>query len=221
MSVVFKTFEVIEIDGIVAGNIVDVISNHGPRRAEVLTAFGVYCEQVKAQNDAELSAQVETLTAEKATLTEQLSEKNTLATSQATTITALESQVATLSEEKAVLLTQVYSLEGQLEQAETEITFLEAIRTYDPNQIKSKAFYDRITKEEMNDVAVLALSGDATAAAIYAKFNDYVKNEWQVLLDDPEVVGGTQYLTYTGTFKEGRAAQITRPASREEAYIAS
>lgn len=72
MAVVFDTFEVIKIDGITSGNIVDVISNHGPRRAEVLAAFNVYCEQVKAQKDAELSAQVETLTSEKTQLTTDL-----------------------------------------------------------------------------------------------------------------------------------------------------
>jgi Tfp pilus assembly protein PilN len=37
MSVIFNSFDVIEIDGIAAGNIVDVVSNHAPRRAEVDT----------------------------------------------------------------------------------------------------------------------------------------------------------------------------------------
>jgi hypothetical protein len=216
MSVIFKTFDVIEIDGIAAGNIVDVISNHGPRRAEVLAAFGVYVAGLQT----EISAENVQLQADKTQLTTDLATANASIATLTTQVASLESQLQEVTESKDVLFIRKQAVDHDLVEAEVKIAWLESIRTYDPNQIKSKAFYDRITKDEMNDVAVLALSGDATAAAIYAKFNDYVKNEWQVLLDDPEVVGGTQYLTYTGTFKEGRAAQITRPASREEAYIA-
>lgn len=216
MRVVFKTFDIVEIDGVVAGNIVDVISNHGPRRAEVLAAFGVYVAALQT----EINASKVELAAEKATLTSDLATANADKDSLTTQVATLISQLQEVTESKDVLFVKKQSVDHDLVEANAKIAFLESIRTYDPNQINSKAFYDRITKEEMNDVAILALSGDATAAAIYAKFNDYVKSEWQVLLDDLEVVAGTQYLTYTGTFKEGRAAQITRPASREEAYIA-
>jgi hypothetical protein len=217
MSVIFKTFDVIEIDGIASGNIVDVISNHAPRRAEVLAAYGVYVAALQT----EINASKVAINAEKATLTTDLATANASIATLITQVATLTSQLQEMTESKDVLFVKKQAVDHDLAEAEAKIAFLESIRTYDPNQIKSKAFYDRITKDEMNDVAVLALSGDATAAVIYAKFNDYVKNEWQVLLDDPEVVGGTQYLTYTGTFKEGRAAQITRPATREEAYIAS
>jgi septal ring factor EnvC (AmiA/AmiB activator) len=216
MSVIFKTFDVIEIDGIASGNIVDVISNHAPRRAEVLAAFGVYVAALQTEINAEKTQ----LQADKTQLTTDLATANASIATLTTQVASLESQLQEVTESRDVLFIKKQAVDHDLAEAEVKIAWLESIRTYDPNQIKSKAFYDRITKDEMNDVAVLALSGDATAAAIYAKFNDYVKNEWQVLLDDPEVVGGTQYLTHTGTFKEGRAAQITRPASREEAYIA-
>jgi hypothetical protein len=168
---------------------------------------------------AAVTADILVLVAERDTLTTDLATANATINTLTTQVASLESQLQEVTESRDVLFIKKQAVDHDLAEAEVKIAWLESIRTYDPNQIKSKAFYDRITKDEMNDVAVLALSGDATAAAIYAKFNDYVKNEWQVLLDDPEVVGGTQYLTYTGTFKEGRAAQITRPASREEAYI--
>jgi len=47
MSVFFTSIDSITIDGIPAGNIVDVISNHAPRRAEVLAAYRVFVEAEK------------------------------------------------------------------------------------------------------------------------------------------------------------------------------
>lgn len=67
MSVVFKSFDQIEIDGVSAGNIVDVISNHAQRRAEVLAAFGVFSKSftdavdTKQKQIADLQKQVEEL----------------------------------------------------------------------------------------------------------------------------------------------------------------
>jgi hypothetical protein len=72
MSVVFKTFEVIEIDGIAAGNIVDVISNHASKRAEVLAAFGVYVAELQT----EINGEKATLEANLSELTAQLSSAN-------------------------------------------------------------------------------------------------------------------------------------------------
>lgn len=48
MAVIFNTFDDIEIDGIPAGNIADVISNHAPRRVEVLAAARAYAESKDA-----------------------------------------------------------------------------------------------------------------------------------------------------------------------------
>lgn len=89
MSVIFKTFDQIEIDGQSAGNIVDVISNHGPRRAEVLTAFGVFTAGLRTALDAEktqlLSDHKTAIDAKEAALTEANA-----------TIAALESRIAAL-----------------------------------------------------------------------------------------------------------------------------
>jgi hypothetical protein len=67
MSVVFTTIDSISIDGIPAGNIVDVISNHAPRRAEVLAAYREFVEAEKAELE-EANATIATLQAKIADL---------------------------------------------------------------------------------------------------------------------------------------------------------
>jgi hypothetical protein len=67
MAVVFTTIDQIEIDGIPAGNIVDVISNHAPKRAEVLAAYRVFVESEKAELQ-EAKATIATLHAKVAEL---------------------------------------------------------------------------------------------------------------------------------------------------------
>jgi cell division protein FtsB len=260
MSVIFNSFDVIEIDGIAAGNIVDVISNHAPRRAEVLAAYGVYVAALQTEINAEnvqlqadktqlttdlatanadktsLTSQVETLTTQLeakttdlATRTTELSEKTTLANAQATAITNLENNLDSandlltaktdeLAESKTELQSQISSLEAERIVLNTRIAFLNSIRTYDPNQIRSLAFYDRISKDQINKLGLLAID-DPQAAEIHKLLNAYKDNPWPVLLDDPLVVGGIQYLLHIEIITQQEAAQITRPASREEAYI--
>lgn len=156
MTVEFKSFSNIEVDGVPSGNIVDTISNHSARVVEILTAYNTYCDGVQATIDA----------------------------------------------------------------ANARIAFLESIRTYDANKIKSKAFYDRITKDEMNQVALLGLGGNPVAAGLYVKLNEYKDNQWEVLLNDPEVVQGIQYLGSLSVWSPARVTAITAPATRDEAYIA-
>ena len=67
MAVVFTTIDSITIDGIPAGNIVDVISNHAPRRAEVLAAYREFVEAEKAELE-EANATIATLQAKIADL---------------------------------------------------------------------------------------------------------------------------------------------------------
>ncbi len=98
MAVVFKTFEIIEIDGIPAGNIVDVISNHAPRRTEVLAAFGVFVERLKAELAAErdsLQSQVAELTTSRDDLQTQISELQTVNSQLTTQVTDFQVQLDT------------------------------------------------------------------------------------------------------------------------------
>ena len=105
-------------------------------------------------------------------------------------------------------------LKAELTTLQNQVAFLQGIRTYDPNVIKSEAFYQRITGDERFALGVLALTDD-NAKGILSLLNAYLKNEWQVLLDDPQVVGAMQYLASTGLLSEERVKEITRPASRE------
>jgi hypothetical protein len=59
MAVVFKTFDQIEIDGIASGNIVDVISNHSPKRLQVLEAYKVFTDKLNADH-AEALQEIQT-----------------------------------------------------------------------------------------------------------------------------------------------------------------
>lgn len=126
--VVFETFDQILVDGVAAGNIVDVISNHAPRRAEVLAAFNIFRDSLLARQDEELSAQNTELKEQKAELE---SEKLTL-TSQVSTLTseksALTSQVATLTsqvesltEQKATLITEKSELVASHAEEKSEL----------------------------------------------------------------------------------------------------
>lgn len=47
MAVVFNSFDSISVDGISAGNIVDVISNFPSRRVEVLDAYRVFTKSIR------------------------------------------------------------------------------------------------------------------------------------------------------------------------------
>jgi chromosome segregation ATPase len=176
---------------------------------------------------AALTTQVETLTTEKQTVTTDLATANaTIATltqqvaDQTALATEKSTQVETLTESVLDVQEEVSGLESERQTHLTKISFLESIRTYDPNQIKSESFYDRITKDEIFALGTLSAT-DETAKGILELLGAYKANKWQVLLNDPQVVGALQYLTALGTLVEGRVAQITQPASREEAYIES
>jgi hypothetical protein len=215
MSVIFNSFDVIEIDGIAAGNIVDVISNHAPRRAEVLAAFGVYVAALQTEINAEKTQ----LQADKTQLTTDLATANASIATLTSQVASLESQLQEVTESKDVLFIRKQAVDHDLAEAEVKIAWLESIRTYDPNVIKSEAFYNRITKDELFALGMLAVS-DQTAKGILELLGAYKANAWQVILNDPQVVGAMQYLTALGTLGEGRVTEITRPASREEAYFA-
>lgn len=151
-----------------------------------------------------LDASVQAVGQEKAALQNQLTTKTTEADS-------LTAQVATLNSQ----LTSLPSLQSQLAEA---LALVEEYRPFDPNQIKSASFYERITKDELFTLAVLA-GTDANAAGILSLLSAYKANEWQVLLDDPQVVGAMQYLQSVGMLNADRVSQLLQPATKDEAYV--
>jgi hypothetical protein len=211
MSVVFTTIDSISIDGIPAGNIVDVISNHAPRRAEVLAAYRVFVEAEKAKRDeavVELEADKTKLTTELATATQAK--------------TTLEAEVATLTSEKQALRAEIADLDQALD-AEQQLTTtlqakiaeLEQYRPFNPRILKGEAFYNRVSKEDM--VTLLA-SDDATLVTVGKTIEAYRAHHWPVVMDSTDFQNLVGYVMQSGVFDGDEVNAIMRDATREEAY---
>ena len=121
MSVVFNSFEVIEIDGIPAGNIVDVISNHASKRADVLAAFGVYVAKLQK----EINAEKVLLEADKAKLTTDLAAKTTQYDAEVIKVTNLETEKTTLTTEKTQLTSDLATANATIATLQARIAELE------------------------------------------------------------------------------------------------
>lgn len=204
MSVVFKTFEQIEIDGVASGNIVDVISNHAPKRLQVLEAYKVYTDKLNAGHAEALQA-VQT---ELATKTSQLD-----ATTQAKS--ALDLKVATLTTENQSLTSQVSMLEAVVEAHKQKIAELEQYRPYNPRWLDGVAFYNRVSK---HDMVTLLASDDPMLVNVGKTIEAYRVNHWPVVLDSQDFQQLVGYVLQSGVFDEAEVTAIMRDATREEAY---
>lgn len=161
----------------------------------------------------------DTLATDKAKLTTDLATKTTEHDSVKTQYDALViEKESTIDELQANHAQVVLAKDADIAALQAKVAFLEGIRTYDPNIIKSESFYKRLSGDELFKLGVLALT-DENAKGILGLLNAYLNNEWQVLLDDPQVVVAVSYLAKIGMLAEERVAEITRPASREEAYL--
>jgi hypothetical protein len=153
MSVVFKSFETVEIDGVAAGNLLDVLSNHAARRTEVLDAYRAYYQEVESER------------------------------------TALQTRIDALLQEVP----------------------------FNPRIIDASAFFERITKEEF---AKLSTSDDAMHVNIAKTIIAYKDNDWPVVFESEEMQQLLGYLLQTGMLSEERKAELTKDATRSEAYSA-
>ena len=191
MAVIFTTFDQIEIDGVASGNIVDVISNHGPKRAEVLAAYKVYTDKLNADHATALQAAI------------------TQAKS------ALDSQVATLTTEKQSLTSQVAMLEAVVDAHKQKIADLEQYRPYNPRWLDGVAFYNRVSK---HDMVTLLASDDPMLVNVGKTIEAYRVNHWPVVLDSQDFQQLVGYVLQSGVFDEAEVVEIMRDATREEAY---
>jgi cell division septum initiation protein DivIVA len=149
---------------------------------------------------------------------------------------ALQSIVQTLTEEKATLVGQKSAMQNQVTSLQQQLTDLpilqtnlanalalvELYRPYDPEKIRAKAFYQRLTTDQLFALADLALK-DATAKSIFTLLSTYKASEdtedpWPVLLNDPQVVGAFQYLMAAGVVSESQMQDLLRPATKDEAF---
>ena len=206
MAVVFKTFDQIEIDGIASGNIVDVISNHGPRRAEVLAAYKVFTDKLNADNAEALA----TAQSDLATKTSQLD-----ATTQAKS--ALDLRVATLTTEKQALEAAI-AVSNQVNQTLAQkVVELEQYRPYNPRILAGEAFYNRVSKEDM---VTLLTSDNAMLVNVGKTIEAYRANHWPVIIDSTDFQNLVGYVLQSGVFDEAEVTAIMRDATKEEAYVA-
>lgn len=204
MAVIFTTFDQIEIDGIASGNIVDVISNHAPKRTEVLAAYNVFVAKLNSDHATALQA-VQT---DLATKTSQLE-----AVTQAKS--ALDLKVATLTTENQSLTSQVSMLEAVIEADKQKITDLEQYRPYNPRWLDGVAFYNRVSK---HDMVTLLASDDPMLVNVGKTIEAYRVNHWPVVLDSTDFQNLVGYVLQSGVFDESEVVEIMRDATREEAY---
>lgn len=204
MAVVFTTFEQIEIDGVVAGNIVDVISNHAPRRAEVLEAYKVYTDKLNSDNATALA----TAQSDLATKTSQLE-----AVTQAKS--ALDLRVATLTNEKQSLEAENIQLGSINQTLNQKVIELEQYRPYNPRWLDGVAFYNRVSK---HDMVTLLASDDPMLVNVGKTIEAYRVNHWPVVLDSQDFQNLVGYVLQSGVFDADEVTEIMRDATREEAY---
>jgi hypothetical protein len=213
MSVIFKTFDVIEIDGTPAGNIVDVISNHGPRRAEVLAAYGVYVAGLQT----EISAEKVQLQADKTQLTTDLATANASIATLTSQVASLESQLQEMTESKDVLFIRKQAVDHDLVEANAKIAFLESIRQFNPRWTTPDFFINRFTAKEAK---AFYSSEDAMIVGGQQLLEAYEAAGWYVDLDDTQVQGLTGYMVQLGMLTPERREQVLRDATAAEAWYA-
>lgn len=124
--------------------------------------------------------------------------------------TSQQELIATLTAEKQALTTQVQSLEARVSQLLQDIPF-------NPRIIDASKFYDRLTKDE---ILTLFSSSDPTTKTLAETILDYKNNDWPVVFESVEFQQMLGYLLQSGTITEQRMAELTRDATRAEAYSA-
>ena len=130
-------------------------------------------------------------------------EKEVLAAAHKSELDAKESELTTANATIAALEARVASLLTEL--------------PFNPRIIDASKFYERITKDEF---AALSVSDDETLRTIAKTILAYKTNDWPVIFESPEFQWLIGYLTGTAFLSADRAAELTRDATREEAYDA-
>ena len=101
---------------------------------------------------------------------------------------------------------------------ETRVASLLAELPFNPRIIDASKFYERITKDEF---AALSVADDETLRTIAKTILAYKTNDWPVVFESTDFQGLIGYLVGTGFLTAERAEELTRDATREEAYNAA
>lgn len=209
MAVIFKTFDLIEIDGIVAGNIVDVISNHAPRRAEVLAAYGVYVSALQTAFESE-----------KLQLTTNLTTLTNTVTANNSEIAAKADMIKSLKNNNQSLNTELATANLSIAQLQSRINYLESIKPFNDGLIKIEAFMKRC--EPYMARLMFAAYEEIPANGfddIVSILNGKVKVGEPVNMNSQTFAWAMGKIRTLSDVTEEEIAILTRPASREEAYV--
>jgi cell division protein FtsB len=165
----------------------------------------------KAEVDELLATRNQELTTANASLSAKTSEAESLLADKSIALAAN----ATLTSEKATLTSEKATLTASLAAANARIaTLLEEI-PFDPRIIDATAFYNRLTKDEL---LVFVSSEDAQVRAIGQTIAAYKANDWPVVFASTEFQQMVGYLQSVEVLTEARLEELTRDATRAEAY---
>jgi hypothetical protein len=112
----------------------------------------------------------------------------------------------------------ILTLTTQLAAANARIETLLDGLPFDPRIIDATAFYNRLTKDEL---LVFVSSEDPQVIAIGKVIASYKSNDWPVVFESAEFQQMVGYLLESGVVTSERLAELTKDASRDEAYVAS
>jgi hypothetical protein len=165
--------------------------------------FGtLFSNQLQIQHDA--------LVAEVAELTASLTAKTSEAASLLTDKNILTSEKAALTTEKAALTTSLAAANARI------ATLLEEV-PFNPRIIDATAFYNRLTKDEL---LVFVGSSNPQVVAIGKVIADYKANDWPVIFESQDFQNMVNFLQQAGVLSEARLTELTKDATRNEAYSA-
>lgn len=176
--------------------------------ARRITEFEALLTQQMEAATKEREALVESHTMEKARLTKLYDE---LVASTTTEKESLNTQIAELKELKTSQADSITALTAK-------VAWLLAELPFDPRIIDSKAFIRRLTAEEALD---LRASKDQATIEIANTLELFRTNHWPIKLDSPEFTEPIGYLAMTGQLTAERVKEVSRDATRDEAYFAT
>ena len=152
-----------------------------------------------------------------ATRNQELAAKAEELATRLTELSAKNQQVTILTSEKASLIAERATLTSDLAAANARITTLLEEIPFDPRIIDATAFYNRLTKDEL---LVFVSSEDAQVRLIGQTIAAYKANDWPVVFASPEFQQMVGYLQQSGVLTSARLAELTKDATRAEAYSA-
>lgn len=212
----------IEVDD--AGKVVRQVDMVDITEAQLLELVPQYDLAMTQRHEAALQKQIDDaktasdkVTAEHKAATDKLSDDlATAITERAVAISdkvTAQAQSVTLTTANTALQTQV----NEIPALQAKVTSLLNEVNFDPRTISSDAFFSRLTGKELFS---LGNSKDATTMEIAALFSAYQDNKWRVQFDSLDYLNPIGYLIAQGVLTEARATEISRDATRAEAYFA-